>query len=103
MGVPYEYFRAKDDAAAVSLAEDFGGGPAVVSRGGIAVDAVDQKGVESAVILGKLVSFVRQVDWDVSLVDIELLWGGGGQDGPWLMSLDWAARDPSPLSATPRY
>lgn len=27
MGVPYEYFRAKDDAAAVSLAEDFEADP----------------------------------------------------------------------------
>ncbi|WP_433262086.1 hypothetical protein ACQPWR_21850 [Micromonospora vinacea] len=93
MGVLYDCFRAKDDAAAVGLMEDFEGGAFAVGRGGIAVDAVDLKGIEPTVTLGKLVSLVRQVDWDVSLVDLELLWSGDEQDGPWLMSLDRAARD----------
>ncbi|MDG4759169.1 hypothetical protein [Micromonospora sp. WMMD710] len=93
MGVLYDYFRAKDDAAAVRLMKDFEGGPFAVSRGGIAVDAVDLKGIEPTVTLGKLVSFVRQVDWEVSLVDLELLWSEDEQDGPWLMSLDRATRD----------
>ncbi|MEU8409682.1 hypothetical protein AB0C19_26105 [Micromonospora sp. NPDC048842] len=75
-GVLYDYFRANDDAAAVGLMKDFEGGPFAAIRGGIAVDAVDLKGIEPTVTLGKLVSFVRQVDWDVSLVDLELLWSG---------------------------
>ncbi|MCW3820020.1 hypothetical protein ONA91_36870 [Micromonospora sp. DR5-3] len=93
MGVLYDYLRAKDDAAAVKLMEDLDGGPAAVSGNGVAVDAIDLKGIEPAVTLGKLVSFVRGVEWQVDLVDLKLLWSGDEQDGPWLMSLDRAARD----------
>ncbi|WP_433650023.1 hypothetical protein ACQP2C_26390 [Micromonospora zamorensis] len=53
MGVLYDYFRAKDDAAAVRLMKDYEGGPFAASRGGIAVDAVDLKGIEPTVTLGK--------------------------------------------------
>lgn len=65
MDVPYDYFWANHDAAAVRLMKDYEGGPFAASRGGIAVDAVDLKGIEPTVTLGKLVSLVRQVDWDV--------------------------------------
>ncbi|MEU4643592.1 hypothetical protein [Micromonospora sp. NPDC023814] len=93
MGVLYDYFRAKDDAAAVRLMEDLGGGPVVVSSDGATVDAIDLKGIEPAVTLGKLVSFVRGVSWRVNLVDLKLLWSGDEREGPWLMSLDRATRD----------
>lgn len=92
MGVLYDYFRAKDDAAAVSLMEDLDGGPVVVSDGAH-VDAVDLKGIEPAVTLGKLVSLVRGVSWEADLVDLQLLWSGDEQEGPWLMSLDPGTRD----------
>ncbi|MER5334175.1 hypothetical protein [Micromonospora sp. NPDC002717] len=46
MGVLYDYFRAKDDAAAVRLMEELGGGPVVVSSAGATVDAIDLKGIE---------------------------------------------------------
>ncbi|MFC0505301.1 hypothetical protein [Micromonospora costi] len=94
MGVLYDYFRAKDDAAAVGLMADLDGGPVVVSGGGGATaDAIDLKGIEPAVTLGKLVSFVRGVDWDANLVGLKLLWSGDEQEGPWLMSLDRVTRD----------
>ncbi|GII26453.1 hypothetical protein [Planosporangium mesophilum] len=93
MGVLYDYFRAKDDAAAVRLMEDLDGGPVVGSGDGVAVDAIDLKGIEPAVTLGKLVSFVRGVSWEVNLVDLKLLWSGDEQEGPWLMTLDRATRD----------
>ncbi|GGR89041.1 hypothetical protein GCM10010169_36650 [Micromonospora fulviviridis] len=93
MGVLYDYFRAADDAAAVRLMEELDGGPVAVSGDGAAVHAIDLKGIEPAVTLGKLVGFVRGVDWDVDLVVVELLWSGDEQDGPWLMSLDRATRD----------
>ncbi|MFE9204293.1 hypothetical protein [Micromonospora sp. NPDC007230] len=93
MGVLFDYFRAKDDAAAVRMMEDLGGGPAAASGDGAAADAIDLKGIEPAVTLGKLVSFVRGVDWEVNLVDLNLLWSADDQEGPWLVSLDRATRD----------
>ncbi|GIF66321.1 hypothetical protein Ais01nite_43560 [Asanoa ishikariensis] len=80
MGVLHDYFRAKDDASAIGLMEDLDGGPVAVSGGGT-VDAIDLKGIEPAVTLGKLVSFVRGVDWEVNLVDLRLLWSGDEQEG----------------------
>ncbi|MEU4477630.1 hypothetical protein AB0F68_06085 [Micromonospora sp. NPDC023966] len=93
MGVLFDYFRAEDDAAAVSLMENLDGGPVVASGDGAAVDAIDLKGIEPTVTLGKLVSFVRGVDWEVNLVDLKLLWSRDEHEGPWLMSLDGATRD----------
>jgi hypothetical protein len=93
MGVLFDYFRAEDDAAAVSLMENLDGGPVVAGGDGAAVDAIDLKGIEPTVTLGKLVSFVRGVDWEVNLVDLKLLWSGDEHEGPWLMSLDGATRD----------
>ncbi len=91
MGVLYDYFRAASDAAAVSLMDESGGGPAAAGDGA-AMDALDLKGVEPAVTLGKLVALVRGVSWDVNLVSMELLWSGA-EEGPWLMSIDDAVRD----------
>ncbi|MEU7613999.1 hypothetical protein [Micromonospora sp. NPDC049204] len=102
MGVLYDYFRAEDDAAAVRLVEDFEGGPLAVGHGGAAVDAVDLKGIEPTVILGQLVGFVRQVDWNASLIGTDLVWSEDEQEGPWLMSLDRATRDTLASIATPQ-
>ncbi|MEW2331255.1 hypothetical protein AB0880_26025 [Micromonospora chersina] len=93
MGVLYDYFRAADDAAAVRLMEDLDGGPVAVSGDGAAVDAIDLKGIDPAVILGQLVSLVRGVDWEVNTIVSGLLWSGDEQEGPWLMSIDSATRD----------
>ncbi|MFG3603175.1 hypothetical protein [Micromonospora chersina] len=93
MGVLYDYFRAVDDTAAVRLMDELDGGPVAVSRDGPAVDAIDLKGIEPTVTLGKLVSFVRGVDWEVDTIVSGLLWSGDEQDGPWLMSIDSATRD----------
>jgi len=91
MGVLYDYFRAASDASAIKLMEDLGGGP-VVTATGSPVDAIDLKGIEPAVTLGKLVGLVRGVPWDVNLVQSPLLWSLDEQ-GPWLMSIADGARD----------
>lgn len=93
VGVLYDYFRAADDAAAIRLIEDHDGGPVAVRGDDSTVDAIDLKGIEPAVTLGKLVSFVRGISWEVDLVGLRLLWSGHEQEGPWLMSLDNATRD----------
>ncbi|MEU4366488.1 hypothetical protein [Micromonospora chersina] len=93
MGVLYGYFRAADDAAAVRLMDELDGGPVAVSGDGGTVDAIDLKGIEPTVTLGKLVSFVRGVDWEVDTIVSGLLWSGDEQEGPWLMSIDPDTRD----------
>ncbi len=93
MGVLYDYFRAADDAAAVRLMEDLEGGPVALANGGSPVDAVDCKGIDPVVALGKLVGFVRGLDWSVDLVGSGLLWSGSEDEGPWLISIDDGTRD----------
>jgi hypothetical protein len=92
MGVLYDYFRSASDAAAVSLMDELGGGPVATADGG-AVDAVDLKGIDPTVILGRLVGLARGIPWEVGLVATELLWTGDEQEGPWLTSIGDAARD----------
>jgi hypothetical protein len=91
MGTLCDYFRAASDAAAVNLMDEFGGGP-VAAGDGAGIDAIDLKGIEPAVTLGRLVALVRGVSWDVNVVNTELLWSGA-EEGPWLMSIDDAVRD----------
>jgi hypothetical protein len=91
MGTLCDYFRAASDAAAVNLMDELGGGP-VAAGDGAAIDAIDLKGIEPAVTLGRLVALVRGVSWDVNVVNTELLWSGA-EEGPWLMSIDDAVRD----------
>jgi hypothetical protein len=91
MGVLYDYFRVPGDAAAISLMEQTDGGPVAVAGGGL-VDAIDLKGIDPPVILGRLVALTVDVPPDAGLVETTLLWSGG-DEGPWLMSIDDGARD----------
>jgi hypothetical protein len=72
--------------------DDLGDGPVAAAAGG-AVDAVDLKGIDPTVTLGRLIALARGVAWDVGLVATELLWSGDEQEGPWLTSIGDAARD----------
>ena len=91
MGVLCDYFRAADDAAATSLMEQTDGGPVAVAGDGL-LDAIDLKGIEPHVILGQLVALAADVPWHPHVVDTELLWSGG-DEGPWMMSIEDTARD----------
>ncbi|GAB3841564.1 hypothetical protein GCM10029963_12980 [Micromonospora andamanensis] len=92
MGVLYDYFRVADDAAAIGLMAELDGGPVAVPGGRPGVDAIDLKGIEPAVTLGKLVGFVRGSAWSTDLIEQRLIWNGG-DEGPWLIALDDATRD----------
>lgn len=93
MGVLYDYFRAGSDQAATELMDAADGGPLVVADGTPLVDAVDLKGLDPEVTLGKLVGIIRGAAWSLDLVPTELIWSSDGEDGPWVMSIDDTARD----------
>ncbi|MEV4411334.1 hypothetical protein [Catellatospora sp. NPDC049609] len=91
MRVLFDYFRAVDDAAAVRLMDGLEGGPIAIPDG--SVDVADLRGIDPWVSLGQLVSIARGVEWDTDTVRTDLLWPDGEDTGPWLISLDDAARD----------
>jgi hypothetical protein len=90
VGVLYDYFRAADDDAAVKLMDDLPGGPVAAAADGL-VDAVDMKGIEPTVTLGRLVAHIQGIEWQAGLVGLEELWGD--EDSPFVMSVDDATRD----------
>jgi len=57
VGVLYDYFRAADGATVAKLMEATDGGPLVQHGPEPVADAVDAKGIDPTVVLGKLVSF----------------------------------------------
>ena len=98
VGVLYDYFRIRDDKAAVALMEETDGGPVVQHGDEPVVDAVDAKGIDPGVLLGQLVALAAQVEWTPKLVNDELVWPAGARDdmeyqGPWLTRLGDPARD----------
>ncbi|MFU8873523.1 hypothetical protein [Micromonospora sp. SL4-19] len=98
MGVLYDYFRASDDEAVAKLIAATDGGPVVREEDPPAVDAVDGKGIDPRVVLGKVVSFALDVPWATDLIGERLIWpDGAGEDpeyeGPWVVVLSERARD----------
>ncbi|MFC7330738.1 hypothetical protein [Marinactinospora rubrisoli] len=103
MGALYGYYRAADAQAAVRVADE-PGGPTVANS---SWDAVDGKGIDPAVVLGRLVALVRDTPWHTGLVDGTVVWPAGGYPadwervpenspwvtGPWIEELGPAARD----------
>ncbi|MEV4480358.1 hypothetical protein [Micromonospora coxensis] len=98
MGVLYDYFRAADDEAVAKLMAATDGGPVVREGGSPVADAVDGKGIDPTVVLGKVVSFALDVPWATDLIGDRLVWPDGvGEDpayeGPWVVVLSGRARD----------
>lgn len=98
MGVLYDYFRAQDSEAVAKLMAATGGGPLVRQAELPVADAVDAKGIDPSVVLGKVMSFALDVPWDVDLAGIRLVWPDGadedeGYEGPWVVVLSERARD----------
>ncbi|WP_422736555.1 hypothetical protein ACN263_23880 [Micromonospora sp. WMMD729] len=98
VGVLYDYFRASDDEAVAKLMADTDGEPVVREGGSSVEDAVDGKGIDPNVILGKVVSFALDVPWTSDLVGERLLWPDGAAEdreyeGPWVVVLGEGARD----------
>jgi hypothetical protein len=98
MGMLYDYFRAADVPAVIRLMERSDCGPVAVSGTAQLVDAVDAKGIDPHVVLGKLVSFILNVPWAVDLVETRLVWPAGSDadadyEGPWTVAIGDRARD----------
>ncbi|MEW2380263.1 hypothetical protein AB0883_29735 [Micromonospora sp. NPDC047812] len=98
VGVLYDYFRASDDEAVAKLMTATDGGPVVREGDSAVVDAVDGKGIDPRVVLGKVVSFALDAPWDAHLIGERLIWpDGAGEDpefeGPWVVVLSERARD----------
>src|SRR5690242_11156167 len=106
MGVLTDYFRAGDVASVVQALERTDGGP-LVGLQDPAFDGVEANGVDTVVVLGKLVAAIRQVQWSADLVEDTTVWpatpppGPGGPadegdpwaSGPWVTMLDTSVRD----------
>ncbi|SPT50222.1 Uncharacterised protein [Actinomadura madurae] len=106
VGVLTDYFRAADAEVVVQAMKRLDGGP-LVGTGSPAFDGVEAKGVDPAVVLGKLIGAIKQVPWSVRLVEDSVVWpttpapgpeGPWEEDdpwatGPWVSELDNAARD----------
>lgn len=98
MGVLFDYFRAADAAAVVTVMEATDGGPLIRHGHEPIADAVDGKGLDPTVVVGRLVSFALDVPWSADLVDDQLVWPAGvaedpGYEGPWVVVLADRARD----------
>ncbi|WP_446213461.1 hypothetical protein [Micromonospora sp. IBSANI012] len=98
VGVLYDYFRASDDEAVAKLMAATDGGPVVREGDSPVVDAVDGKGIDPPVALGKVVSFALDVPWATDLIGERLIWpDGAGEDpeyeGPWVVAMSERARD----------
>ncbi|MBO0869819.1 MAG: hypothetical protein J2P15_14765 [Micromonosporaceae bacterium] len=98
VGVLYQYFRVRDDEAAVALMVMTGGGPVVQHGDESVVDAIDAKGIDPPSLLGQLVAVAANVEWTVELIEEELIWQIGLREdpeyeGPWVSRLGDPARD----------
>ncbi|GAA2103313.1 hypothetical protein [Actinomadura alba] len=74
MGVLFDYFRASDGQVALQLLDEGDGiphGPTTVDTD---IDALDAKGIDSTVILGKLLALILNVPWSVDLVATVMVW-----------------------------
>ncbi|MBM0277435.1 hypothetical protein [Micromonospora tarensis] len=92
MGVLYDYFRAPHDEAVAKLMDTTDGGPVVREQASPLEDAVDGKGIDPPVVLGKVVSLALDVPWSVGLVRERLVWPDGAREdleyqGPWVVAL----------------
>jgi hypothetical protein len=92
-----DYFRAADDAAAAETGDRLAGPLAPGDNGKPPFDGIDAKGIDATVMLGQLVAFAADADWDVDLVTEELIYPPEdalpGGDGPWVTRLSDRARD----------
>ncbi|MEU8813097.1 hypothetical protein [Actinoplanes sp. NPDC048796] len=105
MGVLTDYFRAPSAAAVQEQLTLNEGGPLLTSDPSTTVyDGVEAKWIDTSVVLGKLIGFIRDEPWHPHIVDDHLIWPEGGEqdtshEGPWVTILDNETRDT--LAAVP--
>ncbi|MCO5997483.1 hypothetical protein [Actinoallomurus rhizosphaericola] len=74
MGVLFDYFRAPDREAALRLLDEGDGVPTGPATIGAGMDALDAKGIDPYVILGRLLGLILAVPWSVGLVETVCVW-----------------------------
>jgi hypothetical protein len=94
MGVLTDYFRAPGVAEVRRHMDENDACSPVPAT----FDGVELKGMDPAVMLGKLVGFATGREWSTDLVDDRLIWPEGGEqdlahEGPWVTVLGDRARD----------
>jgi hypothetical protein len=91
VGVLFDYFRAPDASTAVAVLDRVGG--PMAGPDAPVLDAVDGKGYEPAVMMGKLQSLLTGVPYEeLPSEELELL-AMEGEDGPWIVQLSEELRD----------
>jgi hypothetical protein len=109
MGVLNDYFRAPDDGTAAAVGDRIGGPLVEDGPSAPALDGVDAKGIDSTVILGKLIAAIRGTAWEVHIVGSTRVFPAGPAptretmasfppdspwfSGPWIERLSDAVRD----------
>ncbi|MFF5078830.1 hypothetical protein ACFY36_17390 [Actinoplanes sp. NPDC000266] len=93
MGVLTDYFRAPSVEAVQRELTLSDGGPLLS-----AYDSVEAKWIDTSVVLGKLIAFIRDEPWHPHIVSDRLIWPEGGEqdtshEGPWATILDDGTRD----------
>ncbi|MBP0453034.1 hypothetical protein J5Y04_26325 [Kitasatospora sp. RG8] len=107
MGVLTDYFRAADAASVVRAVEQADGGSPLTARPP-AFDGVETKRVDPGVILAQLIAAIREVPWQVDLVEETYVWptspppgpdGVENEDDPW-MTGPWVSQLPPQVRDT---
>ena len=81
MGVLTDYFRAVDAASVVRALEQEDGGSPLTAKPPV-FDGVEAKHIDPGIVLAMLIAAVRQVPWQVDLVEEKYLWPTCPKPGP---------------------
>ncbi|MGW2255773.1 hypothetical protein ACWCXH_37340 [Kitasatospora sp. NPDC001660] len=81
MGVLVDYFGAHDAASVVRVLKQTDGESPLGTEPSV-FDGVEAKGVDPTVVLAMLIAAIRQVAWQVDLVDETTVWPASPVPGP---------------------
>ncbi len=81
MGVLIDYFRAPDAASVVRVLKQTDGASPLGTEPSV-FDGVEAKGVDPTVVLAMLIAAIRQVAWQVDLVEETTVWPASPVPGP---------------------
>ncbi|MGW2182385.1 hypothetical protein ACWCXX_30720 [Streptomyces sp. NPDC001732] len=81
MGVLIDYFRAPDAASVVRVLKQTDGESPLGTEPSV-FDGIEAKGVDPTVVLAMLIAAIRQVAWQVDLVEETTVWPASPVPGP---------------------
>jgi hypothetical protein len=81
MGVLIDYFRAPDAASVVRVLKQTNGESPLSTEPSV-LEGVEAKAVEPTVVLAMLIAAIRQVAWQVDLVEETTVWPASPLPGP---------------------